>query len=101
RRRPPRSTVFPYTTLFRSAGTVADLAERAVLGRGYLENHLLGLEFHQRFVPANEVALVLVPLQYGGLGDRFGQGWNLDFTGHWKIGRAQSELQSRENLVCR
>src|SRR3712207_8398379 len=27
-RRPPRSTLFPYTTLFRSAGTVGDLKER-------------------------------------------------------------------------
>src|SRR5690606_28562642 len=31
--------------LHRVAGTVAGLSERAVLGRGHLENHLLGLEF--------------------------------------------------------
>src|SRR3712207_6324724 len=28
-RRPPRSTLFPYTTLFRSAGTVLEAAQRA------------------------------------------------------------------------
>src|SRR3712207_7103570 len=27
-RRPPRSTLFPYTTLFRSRGTAADVARR-------------------------------------------------------------------------
>src|SRR3712207_7221064 len=29
-RRPPRSTLFPYTTLFRSAGEAGDRAERLV-----------------------------------------------------------------------
>src|SRR2546423_8761429 len=29
-RRPPRSTLFPYTTLFRSLMTLADRAERAL-----------------------------------------------------------------------
>src|SRR3712207_9051919 len=40
-RRPPRSTLFPYTTLFRSAGAVVDglrhdqpLLERVLVGRG-------------------------------------------------------------------
>src|SRR5256885_12104095 len=32
-RRPPRSTLFPYTTLFRSDGLAADAVSRAV--RGY------------------------------------------------------------------
>src|SRR2546426_5135452 len=36
-RRPPRSTLFPYTTLFRSVG--ADLALAALLGdRGHVES---------------------------------------------------------------
>src|SRR5574337_1666047 len=33
-RRPPRSTLFPYTTLFRSAGVMAALLERHESGRG-------------------------------------------------------------------
>src|SRR2546427_1024152 len=28
-RRPPRSTLFPYTTLFRSSGNLSDLAQQA------------------------------------------------------------------------
>src|SRR5947199_10356581 len=33
-RRPPRSTLFPYTTLFRSDAEGGDHAERGGLGRG-------------------------------------------------------------------
>src|SRR3712207_7735829 len=33
-RRPPRSTLFPYTTLFRSRGIAAGLAERVGHDRG-------------------------------------------------------------------
>src|SRR3712207_9207937 len=33
-RRPPRSTLFPYTTLFRSAKRFADVAREAVEARG-------------------------------------------------------------------
>src|SRR3712207_7853043 len=35
-RRPPRSTLFPYTTLFRSIGAVVDVEQRAL---GALEEH--------------------------------------------------------------
>jgi len=34
-RRPPRSTLFPYTTLFRSRGAVVDVAMRRVNRRQY------------------------------------------------------------------
>src|SRR5439155_19389017 len=47
-RRPPRSTLFPYTTLFRSAGVVGDHAAaewgRDAAGRGGF--HVLGLHWH-------------------------------------------------------
>src|SRR3989449_8429958 len=33
-RRPPRSTLFPYTTLFRSAGGIGAAVVRAVVGAG-------------------------------------------------------------------
>src|SRR3712207_7846872 len=39
-RRPPRSTLFPYTTLFRSAG---DLGGDALRGRGRLPREVLDL----------------------------------------------------------
>src|SRR5256885_11533930 len=34
-RRPPRSTLFPYTTLFRSVGTAAPGASSRAKGRGH------------------------------------------------------------------
>src|SRR5258705_8540615 len=36
-RRPPRSTLFPYTTLFRSGGRLADVAQRRGLERSLVE----------------------------------------------------------------
>src|SRR2546427_5844389 len=67
-RRPPRSTLFPYTTLFRSVG------ERT--GREY----------------ATQVRLD-DPVS--------AQDARTRCMGNREIGRAQSELQSQSNLVCR
>src|SRR3712207_8615618 len=72
-RRPPRSTLFPYTTLFRSARRV--VARREHLGR-------------QQAAGAEDRAL--------GRPGRDG-----DPTTGPQIGRAHSELQSRQYLVCR
>src|SRR3712207_9025462 len=76
-RRPPRSTLFPYTTLFRSADAAADRERHEdLVGRppGQLD--------HRR-------ALV------GGGGDVEED----DLAG--EIGRHTSELQSRQYPVCR
>src|SRR2546430_10379836 len=78
-RRPPRSTLFPYTTLFRSVlhglvGGVMLLAGSAkVLG-------LFPPEMVEKFG-------LSVPIQVIGAGEQ--------------IGRAHVELQSQSNLVCR
>src|SRR3712207_7044767 len=92
-RRPPRSTLFPYTTLFRSIGDVA-----AVAGDKHL---LVGLEEELDSFP--------------GVGDQAGGGAGglehprrrreADF-GHRIAGDVRSEehtseLQSRQYLVCR
>src|SRR3712207_7676556 len=73
-RRPPRSTLFPYTTLFRSYGAFVDL-----LGK-----------------PVAESKAVCVPTAiYALLG---GNGYA------WQVLRSEehtSELQSRQYLVCR
>src|SRR5436309_9899384 len=61
-RPPPRSTLFPYTTLFRSPGANAQRRNETVVP------------------PEDAVAR---------------------FAEHQEIGRHTSELQSRENLVCR
>src|SRR3712207_7295672 len=84
-RRPPRSTLFPYTTLFRSAdlARAAALAERLdrrldeVVGDRDLEAHLLR-ELHLHPRPA--VGLDALELR------------SEEHT---------SELQSRQYLVCR
>src|SRR3712207_8399602 len=92
-RRPPRSTRFPYTTLFRSAGHVEGLGRRVddVVDRlhGEVEGHELddGLQAHEgRADPDAREAV---------LRDR-----RVDHA----AGRSEehtSELQSRQYLVCR
>src|SRR3712207_7305779 len=86
-RRPPRSTLFPYTTLFRSAqerghaqaGQVAELP--AVVPRP----QRVGLfEGAQQLVGVERIAL--------GVGVE---------VGHQRSEEHTSELQSRQYLVCR
>src|SRR2546422_4174562 len=83
-RRPPRSTLFPYTTLFRSlfrAMTVP--AEVARLGHQYLRTWLLG-----------------GPLVFGF----FAVEATFRASGNTRRTRSEehtSELQSRLHLVCR
>src|SRR5688572_32503611 len=73
-RRPPRSTLFPYTTLFRSQGDVLrDFGQRERGGAG------------QRVSPA----LVAVLGQRGG------------YTLTGRSEEHTSELQSQSKLVCR
>src|SRR3712207_7351788 len=85
-RRPPRSTLFPYTTLFRSPGA----AERAQVGIGRPpRGHLDGREGVRAEVERAGAARG----DERGVGDRLGQ-----------VGRSEehtSELQSRQYLVCR
>src|SRR3712207_7349294 len=92
-RRPPRSTLFPYTTLFRS---FAEAAERG--GDG--EDGLLGDGLWGKLREA-----VLTPLRqltFWSMKDRarkFGEG-----GGRRLLTRSEehtSELQSRQYLVCR
>src|SRR2546428_9070790 len=71
-RRPPRSTLFPYTTLFRSPFTVGDQGEVVIL------------------VPEAEAARSRLLLA------RIAPGPN-----HHRSEEHTSELQSRSDLVCR
>src|SRR2546430_9255762 len=72
-RRPPRSTLFPYTTLFRSS----DRGRRVVPGRGAVAGHTAGARGRTRLVQAAR---------------RPPGGRSEEHT---------SELQSQSNLVCR
>src|SRR3712207_7118843 len=83
-RRPPRSTLFPYTTLFRSAFPA--LLVGAIM---MLFDRLLGTSF---FMPS----LVEMGQQL-----RYGGGSPILFPHPFRSGEHTSELQSRPYLVCR
>src|SRR2546422_6383144 len=84
-RRPPRSTLFPYTTLFRSTIGVA-LALQALAGCAMIVTTAL----------ANTMLQTLVPDEL--------RGRVMAFYAFVFVGRSEehtSELQSRLHLVCR
>src|SRR2546427_12992993 len=87
-RRPPRSTLFPYTTLFRSAeGGAEPLSRRAGACRIIVDMRVIAT----------------VRDRVGGVAHRRSScGWG---PCHWMIERRSeehtSELQSQSNLVCR
>src|SRR3712207_8256611 len=85
-RRPPRSTLFPYTTLFRSDGRVESWNTAAERITGYSESDATG----------------------AGTGDRLeGVAYDCFFAaedvqrGKPRSEEHTSELQSRQYLVCR
>src|SRR4051812_50004677 len=85
-RRPPRSTLFPYTTLFRSLAVLLRQASRIV---GITENI-----FEEGI---NRICLYFLPLGRAGFPE-------CRATKREKIKRSEehtSELQSHVNLVCR
>src|SRR5690606_41221072 len=85
-RRPPWSSLFPYTTLFRSRVTVTTAYERLV-AEGFLEARVGAGTF---------VSAVIGDLQAARAPAGSGR--------HIRPVRSEehtSELQSRENLVCR
>src|SRR2546427_8823810 len=85
-RRPPRSTLFPYTTLFRSRHTEG---ARSVLASVELGEHRLSLR-HVQAVVAQYVTLARV---IADSGDGVPAGPRSE--------EHTSELQSQSNLVCR
>src|SRR3712207_7834037 len=87
-RRPPRSTLFPYTTLFRSRGDVRlqpGLAGHTVRHKDERAPRVLFVDHVQHLVYALAVVL-------HGRVDQEVQGRSEEHT---------SELQSRQYLVCR
>src|SRR3712207_6945488 len=88
-RRPPRSTLFPYTTLFRSDGP------RALHGRGEVERH--------RAEGDAVLAGVLEAVgEVRALEERLGRDAPPEHAGAAERSEEHtSELQSRPYLVCR
>src|SRR5688572_32079015 len=85
---PPRSTLFPYTTLFRSGSVVKEFEN--------LENPINAIAF-------SSDSKILVGLDVIGKGTSWGipAGNKFsDYSGH-RSEEHTSELQSQSNLVCR
>src|SRR5204862_7379572 len=89
-RRPPRSTLFPYTTLFRSLGDPAGAADQR-------EQQQQG-ENAQR-TPRTEAALGAVPPPFARADDPREQADRMADPARSE--EHTSELQSRRDLVCR
>src|SRR3712207_8065296 len=88
-RRPPRSTLFPYTTLFRSKAAGGGGGVRARAGRAGVSARRTVVR-----VGAGPLAKGSVPLSTESAGSRI----------FWPALRSEeytSELQSRQYLVCR
>src|SRR2546429_3390139 len=84
-RRPPRSTLFPYTTLFRSS------LPHLYLGPGFSSSEIKSILDNCKVIykyPSGEEPL-------------FAEVAQLLLRDKIEIGRAHAELQSRLHLVCR
>src|SRR5690606_41889713 len=96
---PPRSTLFPYTTLFRSFTLVSPFGETViqlqVAGVHNVANALAGAGAAQ----ALGISLDAISRGLGKLQPMAGRGKRL--AGENRSEEHTSELQSRENLVCR
>src|SRR5688572_31448498 len=98
-RRPPRSTLFPYTTLFRSVGVGAEADLHSLLDLAIHHPHA-----GYRAAIAIEVAIEHQGPQGGGgiAARRRHPGHDgLEQLGHPRSEEHTSELQSQSNLVCR
>src|SRR2546430_8755291 len=84
-RRPPRSTLFPYTTLFRSRSAAKDRDDRRANGRGHV--HRPGVVGEKKAAEFQQRAKFAQRCLTGEV-----QGRSEEHT---------SELQSQSNLVCR
>src|SRR5256885_13076601 len=87
-RRPPRSTLFPYTTLFRSRGVVRRLQHAAVQRQRQPGDDL------RRLARVGDLVGTLRSRLARCLGHRGG-------PARWRSEEHTSELQSPCNLVCR
>src|SRR3712207_7689880 len=89
-RRPPRSTLFPYTTLFRSE--VVEIGKQLLITRGTLTTFSIANDVAKYFAIVPALFIASIPaLQH------------LNIMG-LKSPRSEehtSELQSRQYLVCR
>src|SRR5690554_7274913 len=95
-RRPPRSTLFPYTTLFRSLRV---LEERMAV----LEGGAAAVAFASGMAAISSVLLSLLKPGNEIIAHRvlYGSAWNFIKNSLPRSEEHTSELQSRPHLVCR
>src|SRR5436309_7929711 len=96
-RRPPRTTLFPYTTLFRSGGMKGEYAQVFCAAKGGVYS------FSRALAHATAPHIRVNVLGPGWIETAYGSA--LDESVKQRITKRSeehtSELQSRENLVCR
>src|SRR5258708_39449698 len=99
-RRPPRSTLFPYTTLFRSLGRVDDaLLDEVAIG-AVLRVEAVGIRVvFQDLADDDAAVLACVDRDLAGR-ERQRLAHDLD-AGEDRSEEHTSELQSPDHLVCR
>src|SRR3712207_9394409 len=99
-RRPPRSTLFPYTTLFRSflEGQEKEILVRLILEQAMEDERLLG-RLMMWAARSRSEGLDLATFRRA-IDDAFNPGDLLD-RGSIRSEEHTSELQSRQYLVCR
>src|SRR5256885_9802720 len=93
-RRPPRSTLFPYTTLFRSDGQLATVVTR------YFFHQVVARRRRKLFCAKAEAEQELALLERDAMADEAKYAW----CSQTVVARSEehtSELQSPCNLVCR
>src|SRR3712207_6873874 len=88
-RRPPRSTLFPYTTLFRSRETLQFLPEPAHEKQGVVDAESQAEHGRKRQGKHGHVVGTADEVEYG------------ERRQHARSEEHTSELQSRQYLVCR
>src|SRR5690606_39343872 len=91
--RSPRATLFPYTTLFRSAGRIGGVVAGRLLGDNGIQIDDAALPFRQCRLQAGAEVHHAGEIDI----DHAGEMLALEFRSE----EHTSELQSRENLVCR
>src|SRR5256885_13225984 len=92
-RRPPRSTLFPYTTLFRSTRHRVPLIEDDVYGELYFGE--------RRPPPAKTFDTEGWVLHCSSFSKWLAPGWRTGWAAPGRSEEHTSELQSPCNLVCR
>src|SRR5688572_33283925 len=106
-RRPPRSTLFPYTTLFRSHALARRFQKIDVVEPSVAETIeiLRGLrtrfEEHHGITYADDALVAAAELAERHINDRHLPDKAIDVVDEARSEEHTSELQSQSNLVCR